>query len=297
MTMNRKGIILAGGSGSRLWPSTKVVCKQLVPVYDKPMIYYPLTTLMLAGIREILIISTPADTPRFSDLLGDGGQLGLQISYAVQEKPEGLAQAFIIGADFVGKDPVALILGDNLFFGHGLSDQLQTVAASEDGATIFAYHVKDPERYGVVEFDENGKARSIEEKPDNPKSPYAVVGLYFYDNHVIEVAKNLKPSPRGELEITDVNRDYLARGELKVATLGRGMAWLDTGTHEALLSASNFVAVVEARQGLKIGSPEETAYRMGYIDQGAFSRLARSMGSSTYGEYLLSLVDEVSPAR
>ena len=297
MTMRRKGIILAGGSGSRLWPSTKVVCKQLVPVYDKPMIYYPLTTLMLAGIREILIISTPADTPRFSDLLGDGSQLGLEISYAVQEKPDGLAQAFVIGADFVGKDPVALILGDNLFFGHGLSDQLQTVAASADGATIFAYHVKDPERYGVVDFDAKGKARSTEEKPADPKSPYAVVGLYFYDNHVIEVARNLKPSPRGELEITDVNRDYLARGALKVETLGRGNAWLDTGTHEALLSASNFVAVVEARQGLKIGSPEETAFRMGYIDEAAFSRLARAMGSSTYGEYLLSLVDSVSPAR
>ena len=295
--MNRKGIILAGGSGSRLWPSTKVVCKQLVPVYDKPMIYYPLTTLMLAGIREILIISTPADTPRFRDLLGDGSQLGLDISYAVQEKPEGLAQAFIIGADFVGRNPVALVLGDNLFFGHGLSEQLQRVAASAVGATIFAYHVKDPERYGVVEFDESGKARSIEEKPAHPKSPYAVVGLYFYDNDVIEIARNLRPSPRGELEITDVNGDYLSRGALSVETLGRGNAWLDTGTHEALLAASNFVAVVEARQGLKIGSPEETAYRMGYIDEAALTDLARKMGSSSYGEYLVSLIDSVTPAK
>ncbi|MEO8577385.1 MAG: glucose-1-phosphate thymidylyltransferase RfbA, partial [Gemmatimonadales bacterium] len=284
--MNRKGIILAGGSGSRLWPSTKVLCKQLVPVYDKPMIYYPLTTLMLSGIREILIISTPADTPRFQELLGDGSQLGLEISYAVQERPDGLAQAFIIGADFIGSDPVALILGDNLFFGHGLSDQLQTVAASQDGATIFAYHVKDPERYGVVDFDEQGHARSIEEKPANPVSHYAVVGLYFYANDVVAIARGLKPSPRGELEITDLNKHYLSRGKLKVETLGRGMAWLDTGTHEALLAASNFVAVVEARQGLKIGSPEETAYRMGYIDERAFVELAGKMGSSSYGEYL-----------
>src|SRR5687767_3425473 len=295
--MNRKGIILAGGSGSRLWPSTKVVCKQLVPVYDKPMIYYPLTTLMLAGIREILIISTPADTPRFADLLGDGAQLGLEISYAVQEQPEGLAQAFIIGADFLGRSPVALVLGDNLFFGHGLSEQLQRVAASEDGATIVAYHVQDPERYGVVDFGSDGKARSIEEKPANPKSHYAVVGLYFYDNHVVEIARNLKPSPRGELEITDVNKHYLERDTLRVETLGRGNAWLDTGTHEALLAASNFVAVVEARQGLKIGSPEETAYRMGYIGEAAFSDLARRMGSSSYGEYLLSLLDSVSPSK
>jgi glucose-1-phosphate thymidylyltransferase len=289
--MKRKGIILAGGSGTRLWPSTKVVCKQLVPVYDKPMIYYPLTTLMLAGIREILIISTPADTPRFRDLLGDGKHLGIELSYAVQERPDGLAQAFIIGSEFLGDSPAALVLGDNLFFGHGLSEQLQSVAASEDGATIFAYHVKDPERYGVVDFDESGHARSIEEKPEQPKSPYAVVGLYFYDNDVVKIAKALKPSPRGELEITDVNREYLERKKLKVETLGRGNAWLDTGTHEALLAASNFVAVVEARQGLKIGSPEETAFRMGYIDEAALSALARKMGSSSYGEYLLSLVD------
>ena len=286
----RKGIILAGGSGTRLWPSTKVVCKQLVPVFDKPMIYYPLTTLMLSGIREILIISTPSDTPRFSDLLGDGNHLGLELSYAVQARPEGLAQAFIIGADFIGDSAVTLILGDNLFFGHGLSEQLQNVAAQQDGATIFAYHVKDPERYGVVEFDASRKAISIEEKPENPKSPYAVVGLYFYDNDVVRIAQNLNPSPRGELEITDVNRQYLDRGNLKVETLGRGNAWLDTGTHEALLAASNFVAVVEERQGLKIGSPEETAYRLGYIDDAALSGLAGRMGSSTYGEYLRSLI-------
>lgn len=287
----RKGIILAGGSGSRLWPSTKVVCKQLVPVYDKPMIYYPLTTLMLSGIREILIISTPADTPRFRDLLGDGRHLGLELSYAVQERPEGLAQAFIIGSGFVGKSSVALVLGDNLFFGHGLSEQLQNVATQEDGATIFAYHVKDPERYGVVDFDETGRARSIEEKPEHPKSPYAVVGLYFYDNDVVEISKSLKPSPRNELEITDVNKHYLERGKLRVETLGRGNAWLDTGTHEALLAASNFVAVVEARQGLKIGSPEETAFRMGYIDEASLSSLAKKMGSSSYGEYLTSLIE------
>jgi len=286
----RKGIILAGGSGTRLWPTTKVVCKQLVPVYDKPMIYYPLTTLMLSGIREILIISTPADTPRFRDLLGNGGHLGLELSYAVQERPEGLAQAFIIGSDFIGKESAALVLGDNLFFGHGLSEQLQSVAAEEDGATIFAYHVKDPERYGVVEFGSDGKALSIEEKPETPRSNYAVVGLYFYDNDVVKIAKSLKPSPRGELEITDLNRDYLERGRLRVETLGRGNAWLDTGTHEALLAASNFVAVVEARQGLKIGSPEETAYRMGYIDASALASLAGKMGSSSYGEYLSSLI-------
>jgi glucose-1-phosphate thymidylyltransferase len=289
--MSRKGIILAGGSGTRLWPTTKVVCKQLVPVYDKPMIYYPLTTLMLAGIREILIISTPADTPRFRDLLGDGSRLGIALSYAVQEKPEGLAQAFIIGADFIGGDSSALILGDNLFFGHGLSDQLQKVSDRTSGSTIFAYHVRDPERYGVVEFDDSGRARSIEEKPEHPKSPFAVVGLYLYDNDVVEIARNLKPSPRGELEITDVNRAYLERGKLSVEILGRGMAWLDTGTHEALLAASNFVAVVEARQGLKIGSPEETAFRMGYIDERALSALAKAMGSSSYGGYLLSLAE------
>jgi len=292
--MNRKGIILAGGSGTRLWPSTRVVCKQLIPVYDKPMIYYPLTTLILAGIREILIISTPADTPRFRELLGDGRQLGIELSYAVQEKPEGLAQAFIIGADFIGDSPAALVLGDNLFFGQGLAEQLQRAADNNSGATIFAYHVKDPERYGVVEFDESRVARSIEEKPDHPKSSYAVVGLYFYDNDVVEIARNLEPSRRGELEITDVNRKYLEQGKLRVETLGRGMAWLDTGTHEALLSASHFVAVVEARQGLKIGAPEEAAYRMGFIDAEGIRALARNMGKSDYGQYLLSLIESGS---
>jgi glucose-1-phosphate thymidylyltransferase len=289
--MNRKGIILAGGSGTRLWPSTRVVCKQLIPVYDKPMIYYPLTTLILAGIREILIISTPSDTPRFRELLGDGSQLGIELSYAVQENPEGLAQAFIIGADFIGDSPAALVLGDNLFFGQGLAEQLQRAADNNSGATIFAYHVKDPQRYGVVDFDESRVARSIEEKPDNPKSSYAVVGLYFYDNDVVEIAKNLAPSPRGELEITDVNRKYLEQGKLRVETLGRGMAWLDTGTHEALLSASNFVAVVEARQGLKIGAPEEAAFRMGLIDGHGITALVKKMGKSDYGDYLLSLIE------
>jgi len=295
--MNRKGIILAGGSGTRLWPSTRVVCKQLIPVYDKPMIYYPLTTLMLAGIRQILIISTPADTPRFEDLLGNGSQLGLELSYAVQPRPDGLAQAFVIGTDFIGDSPAALVLGDNVFFGHGLPEQLQRAASRSDGATIFAYHVKDPERYGVVDFDKAGKARSIEEKPAAPQSSYAVVGLYFYDNSVVEVARSLAPSARGELEITDLNRHYLERGALTVETLGRGMAWLDTGTHEALLSASNFVAVVEARQGLKIGSPEEAAYRMGFIDARGVRALAAKMGSSSYGEYLLDLIDSVTPSQ
>jgi len=295
--MSRRGIILAGGSGTRLWPSTRVTCKQLIPVYDKPMIYYPLTTLMLAGIREILIISTPADTPRFRELLGDGSQLGIQLSYAVQPRPEGLAQAFVIGADFIGDQSAALVLGDNLFFGQGLPEQLQRVAQNSEGATIFAYHVKDPERYGVVDFDGDGRARSIEEKPAVPRSSYAVVGLYFYDNSVVGVARDLKPSVRGELEITDLNRHYLDRGQLTVETLGRGMAWLDTGTHDALLSASNFVAVVEARQGLKIGSPEEAAHRMGFIDDAAMRALAAGMGSSAYGEYLIGLLGSVSHAR
>ncbi len=295
--MSRKGIILAGGSGTRLWPSTRVVCKQLIPVYDKPMISYPLTTLMLAGIREILIISTPSDTPRFRELLGDGAQLGIELSYAVQPQPEGLAQAFIIGADFIGDGPAALVLGDNLFFGQGLPEQLQRAAAKTDGATIFAYHVKDPERYGVVDFDENGRARSIEEKPSEPRSSYAVVGLYFYDNSVVDVARRLAPSLRGELEITDLNQHYLDRGELTVQTLGRGMAWLDTGTHDALLAASNFVAVVEARQGLKIGSPEEAAHRMGFIDDDGIRTLAAGMGKSAYGEYLVGLIGSVTPTR
>jgi glucose-1-phosphate thymidylyltransferase len=295
--MSRKGIILAGGSGTRLWPSTRVVSKQLIPVFDKPMIYYPLTTLMFSGIREVLVISTPSDLPRFRELLGDGKQLGIEFSYAVQERPEGLAQALIIGSDFIGDSNAALILGDNIFFGHGMPEQLQAASAETSGATIFAYHVKDPERYGVVEFDRDGKAKSIEEKPREPKSSYAVVGLYFYDNSVSEVARNLKPSPRGELEITDLNRQYLERGALTVQTLGRGVAWLDTGTHDALLAASNFVAVVEERQGLKIGSPEEAAYRMGYIDDAGLKSLAKELGSSTYAAYLMSLLDGAGPAR
>jgi glucose-1-phosphate thymidylyltransferase len=293
--MTRRGIILAGGSGTRLWPSTLVLSKQLLPVFDKPMIYYPLTTLMLSGIREILVISTHADLPRFRDLLGDGTQLGIELSYAVQQRPEGLAQAFVIGADFIEDSTVALILGDNIFFGHGMPEQLQSAAAKSVGATIFAYHVKDPERYGVVEFDGDGLATSIEEKPAKPKSSYAVVGLYFYDNSVVTLARDLKPSSRGELEITDLNRRYLERGTLAVETLGRGVAWLDTGTHDALLAASNFVAVVEERQGLKIGSPEEAAYRMGYIDDNGLRRLADGLGSSAYAAYLLSLLDGSGP--
>jgi len=295
--MTRKGIILAGGTGTRLWPSTRVLSKQLIPVFDKPMIYYPLTTLMLAGIREILVISTPTDVPRFRELLGDGRQFGIQLSYAVQERPEGLAQAFIIGADFIGGDSAALILGDNIFFGQGMPEQLQTAAGQQSGATIFAYHVKDPERYGVVEFGDDGKAVSIEEKPEKPKSSYAVVGLYFYDNSVVELAGGLEPSPRGELEITDLNRKYLEAGNLSVETLGRGVAWLDTGTHDALLAASNFVAVVEERQGLKIGSPEEAAYRMRFIEEDALKRLADGLGSSTYAVYLRSLLDDPRPVR
>jgi glucose-1-phosphate thymidylyltransferase len=295
--MTRKGIILAGGSGRRLWPSTRVLSKQLIPVFDKPMIYYPLTTLMLAGIREILVISTPSDLSRFKDLLGDGHDLGIELSYAKQERPEGLAQAFIIGADFIGNNSVSLVLGDNIFFGQGMPEQLQAASALTSGATIFAYHVKDPERYGVVEFDGDGLAMSIEEKPRHPKSSYAVVGLYFYDNSVVELARNLAPSPRGELEITDLNRLYLERGELTVQTLGRGVAWLDTGTHDALLAASNFVAVVEERQGLKIGSPEEAAYRMGYIDDDGVRKLAAGLGASPYASYLTSMLDGFGPAR
>ena len=289
--MSRKGIILAGGSGTRLWPSTRVVSKQLIPVFDKPMIYYPLTTLMFAGIREILVISTPSDLPRFRELLGDGTQLGIELSYAVQERPEGLAQAFIIGADFIGSDRAALILGDNIFFWHGMPEQLQAASERASGATIFAHHVKDPERYGVVEFNAKGRAQSIEEKPRKPKSSYAVVGLYFYDNSVVEVARKLKPSPRGELEITDLNRRYLERDALTVEILGRGVAWLDTGTHDALLAASNFIAVVEERQGLKIGSPEEAAYRMKYVDDKGLLMLANGLGKSSYADYLKSLLD------
>jgi len=295
--MKRKGIILAGGSGTRLWPSTRVLSKQLIPVFDKPMIYYPLTTLMLAGIREILVISTPTDLPRFKDLLGDGHDLGLELSYAEQARPEGLAQAFIIGADFIGSDTVALVLGDNIFFGQGMPEQLQGASAQPSGATIFAYHVKDPERYGVVEFGSDGLARSIEEKPAHPKSSYAVVGLYFYDNSVVELARNLSPSPRDELEITDLNRLFLERGQLTVQTLGRGVAWLDTGTHDALLAASNFVAVVEERQGLKIGSPEEAAYRMGFIDDDGVRKLAAGLGASPYAAYLISMLDGHGPPR
>jgi len=287
-----KGIILAGGSGTRLYPVTQVVSKQLLPVYDKPMVYYPLSTLMLAGIRDILVISTPSDTPRFEALLGDGRQWGIQLSYAVQPKPEGIAQAFLVGRDFIGKDSVALVLGDNIFHGHDLVQLLSRAAAREKGATVFAYPVKDPERYGVVEFDADGKAVSIEEKPDKPKSRYAVVGLYLYDNRVVEIASKLKPSARGELEITDVNRAYLARGQLEVVPMGRGYAWLDTGTHETLLEASQFIETIERRQGLKIACPEEAAYRMRFIDAAQLKALAEPLAKSGYGEYLLRVVSE-----
>ena len=288
--MTRKGIILAGGSGTRLYPVTQVVSKQLLPVYDKPMIYYPLSTLMLGGMRDILLISTPEDTPRFTQLLGDGGRWGLNLSYAVQPSPDGLAQAFVIGRNFVGNHPAALVLGDNIFYGHDLHVQLARANTRTSGATVFAYPVADPQRYGVAEFDANGRVVSLEEKPQAPKSRYAVTGLYFYDNRVLDVAASLRPSARGELEITDVNATYLAWGELACEVMGRGMAWLATGTHESLLEASHYIETIERRQGLKIAGPEEIAYRLGYIDAAELERQGKALAKNAYGQYLLGLL-------
>jgi len=289
--MSRKGIILAGGSGTRLYPLTLALSKQLMPVYDKPMIYYPLSALMLAGIKDILIISTPHDLPLFRQLLGDGEQWGLSLSYAEQPEPGGLAQAFIIGESFIGADPVCMVLGDNIFYGHGLAELLRQVSAKDSGATIFGYYVKDPKRYGVVSFDQRGNVLDIEEKPDRPKSNYAITGLYFYDNDVVAIARGLQPSPRGELEITDVNSAYLRRGDLTVEIFGRGTAWLDTGTHESLLDAANYIQIVEDRQGLKIACPEEIAYRMGYITRDQLCQLAQPLIKNNYGQYLMNIVN------